>query len=373
VAAASRLQAAFGTGLTALDPESVLHRAQAAVGTLAGARPADLLPALPHLPAVVARLDVRLSGAPAERSADAAALRLRGSAVVALTADTGELLRPWTERRLRLLDALARQLARVDLQPASAAFAAVATQLDRVLPPVLRAAAPLDRQQVLDGLAQLRPSRHAAAFDAAVTALTAAAGPATEGIAEVVDAFVAVLHDVLDVLDPGTLRDPLSAVQAALRTRTAALDPAAVGAAIDQELLEPVRAALGALDPDAVAAGLRPAFERARDAVTGGVLGVLDDLTDAVDVQLHAIREEVHRLVGLVRSALDTVTGAVEAVAGRLEDLVFTDLLGRLSRLLDTLGTSFDAELDRVRVAFDAMLAAIPTGQGPPPAEGGAR
>jgi hypothetical protein len=39
-------------------------------------------------------------------------------------------------------------------------------------------------------------------------------------------------------------------------------------------------------------------------------------------------------------------------------------LLAHLRTLLDNLQASFERELDRVRSAFDAMLAAIPLGDG---------
>ena len=52
----------------------------------------------------------------------------------------------------------------------------------------------------------------------------------------------------------------------------------------------------------------------------------------------------------------------MKEVIKRLEELVFVELLERLKRLIDNLGLSFDKELDRVRNAFDEMLAAIPLG-----------
>jgi hypothetical protein len=52
----------------------------------------------------------------------------------------------------------------------------------------------------------------------------------------------------------------------------------------------------------------------------------------------------------------------VKEVVKRLEELVFVELLERLKRLIDNLGLSFEKELERVRNAFDEMLAAIPLG-----------
>jgi hypothetical protein len=59
-------------------------------------------------------------------------------------------------------------------------------------------------------------------------------------------------------------------------------------------------------------------------------------------------------------------------VLQRVEHLVFVDILDRLRKLLDNLEASFGQELDRVRSAFDEMLAAIPLGGSPATASVGA-
>lgn len=53
---------------------------------------------------------------------------------------------------------------------------------------------------------------------------------------------------------------------------------------------------------------------------------------------------------------------ALSPPKGSSEQLIFKDLLERLRRVIDNLGMSFDRELDRVRNAFDEMLATLPVG-----------
>ncbi len=67
-------------------------------------------------------------------------------------------------------------------------------------------------------------------------------------------------------------------------------------------------------------------------------------------------------LLSQLREALETTGQSLDQVLDRVEQLVLVDILERLKRLADNLGVSFDRELDRVRNAFDTMLAAIPLG-----------
>ena len=108
-----------------------------------------------------------------------------------------------------------------------------------------------------------------------------------------------------------------------------------------------------------------------RPTVSAPVREVLDDIAGALEEQLKAMREEVQNLLDQIEETLGNTAGRVKEVVKRLEELVFIELLERLKRLIDNLGLSFDKELERVRNAFDEMLAAIPLGSSSGGASGG--
>jgi hypothetical protein len=121
-------------------------------------------------------------------------------------------------------------------------------------------------------------------------------------------------------------------------------------------VLEPLRA----LDPAALRVRLDLTFSRAVAALRDGVTAVLGSVAEVVDERLAVLRAAVEKVIGTLRTALQTAGKQLRGVVQEVEDLVLVDLLGRLERLVGNLGASFDTELDRVRSAFDDMLAAIP-------------
>ena len=123
-------------------------------------------------------------------------------------------------------------------------------------------------------------------------------------------------------------------------------------------------AALQAVDPARLGARLETAYQSALAAVTGKVRALFDTVAAALDAQLQRLRDAVGRVVGLIEDALKTAAAAFDGVVGTIEHLVFVDILERLRRVVRTLGTSFEREVDRVVGAFDRMLDAIPLGGG---------
>ncbi|MDP9476623.1 MAG: hypothetical protein M3R38_13220, partial [Actinomycetota bacterium] len=134
---------------------------------------------------------------------------------------------------------------------------------------------------------------------------------------------------------------------------------------------DPLTGALEDINPATIKGEVDETYGETLAAVTTTVREVLDDIAGALEEQLGAMREEIQNLLDQIEETLGGTAGRVEEVVERLEELVFVELLERLKRLIDNLGLSFDKELERVRNAFDEMLAAIPLGTSPGGASGG--
>src|SRR5207244_4265147 len=91
---------------------------------------------------------------------------------------------------------------------------------------------------------------------------------------------------------------------------------------------------------------------------------IVDDIAAALDEELRTIRQQIQALVAQIKAVFDAVFSGLKEALDKVEHLVFVEILARLRKLIDNLEASFDLELDRVRAAFDEMLAAIPLGGG---------
>jgi len=236
------------------------------------------------------------------------------------------------------------------------------------VPDFLRAPAPLTHAQVMDGLAGLRPSTRAAPLEAAMQRFLNDLAPLEVALVEAVDDVFAAVRRTLALVDPLALGDVIGVIYEDVKAKLKVIDPQSLadGAqAILDELTEP----LEALDPAKIGQRLQAAYARAIAGVTTTLKTFLDDVGKAIDVQLRAIRAEIQKAIDAIRKALRDAQAALQGVTKRFEQLVLVDLIGRLDRVLENLGRSFDTELDRVRNAFDEMLRAIPVNGG---SEGGA-
>ena len=89
---------------------------------------------------------------------------------------------------------------------------------------------------------------------------------------------------------------------------------------------------------------------------------ILDEIVLIIDRQLRQIRDAVKMILNQIKNLLSGTIDNFSEVLEQLSDLVFVQILERLCKTIGNLGVSFNTELDRVRNAFDAMLAAIPLG-----------
>jgi ElaB/YqjD/DUF883 family membrane-anchored ribosome-binding protein len=356
------LRASVGAGLDALDPRTILQDFDSGRARLAALAPPVMLAAPLGLSAVRAAFDLKVQGAPPERAADADAVRARFDATFALV-DPGlpdTAISRLAAEHSALAARLGQRIDGLEITAAGAAYTRVRDDLDRLVPDFLRGQQPLTYAQVVAGLASLRPSARAAPVEAAVRRFLAHAQPVAAAISDAVDALFAALGRLLALVDPLSLKDAVAAIYAAIRDKARVIDPDALAQSLRDTLLTPLLDPLRAIDPSAIKQRLDQTFTNAVAAIRDGVKAILDAVAQRVDEKLKAIRAQVEQVIASLRQTLQQAGQDIQAVVGQVEQLILVELLGRLNRVVANLGSSFDSELDRVRSAFDDMLAAIP-------------
>jgi len=359
------LRTSIGTGLDALDPRAILTRLREGQGRLAALAAPVVLAAPLRLPAVRAAFDVRVAAAPPERVAAVAAVRAHFEASFSRVDPSapGSTTSRLSRAQQDVTDRLARGIATLDPARVEGAYARVRGDLDHLVPDFLRGAQPLTPAQIQAGLASMRPSAKAAPVEALVRRFLVRAQSLQDAIGDAVAAVFGALGRLLSLVDPLSLRDKVAAIYQALRDKAHVIDPDALAQSL-RETFTPLLAPLNAIDPSAIGQRLDQSFRRAVSAVHDDARAVLDALARAVDGKLASVRAAVEHVIGSVRQTLQKARQDLQAVLEQVEQLVLVEVLDRLDRLVANLGVSFGAELDRVRNAFDDMLAAIPLGGG---------
>ncbi len=360
------LRASVGAGLDALDPRAIIGRLDEGRARLAALAPPVMLATPLGLPAVRAAFDLKVQAAPPERAADVAAVGARFNATFALVNPDlpDSVISRLSPAHAALAARLGQRIGGLDITAAGVAYARVRADLDRLVPDFLRGQQPLTYAQIVAGLASLRPSARAAPVEAAMRRFLARAQPLQDAIGDAVDALFGALGRLLALVDPLSLKDAVAAIYQAIRDKARVIDPDALAQSLRDKLLTPLLEPLRAIDPSAIKQRLDQSFTRAVAAVRDGVKAILDAIAGVVDEKLRAVRAKVEQVIANLRSTLQQAGQDIQAVVQQVERLVLVELLDRLNRLVANLGSSFDSELDRVRSAFDDMLAAIPLGGG---------
>lgn len=359
--AMNALRQSLGAGLEALNPQAIIGQLRNGYGRLAELAPTHLLGTTLNLPALKLAFEARAAEAPADRQPDALSVSARFEAVISATTpqlETGQMQRLIREHHAAK-EALRLRINQLDDSSASQSYARLRRSLDRLLPEFLRQPDPLTHADIIAGIHAMRPSAKAGLFEDAISRLLQQTEPLQSAIEPAFNDFFALLREIMVIINPLAIRDDIEAIYDTLREKLEILDPEALSAAIDP-LWANLTAPLNAINPAQLAARIDASFRNAVDALAGPLKLVLDELAALIDDQLRAIRAAVLDLLDQVESALSGSLGSVDAVLKRIEDLIFVGILERLCRVIDNLGLSFEAELDRVQNAFNAMLAAIP-------------
>jgi hypothetical protein len=360
LAALEAIRKGIGAALPAMDPANIVAAMRAAQGRIAALSP-TVLPGVVTLPGLRVDLAARLSSSIDHGDAKAALLA-RFDAVLAGVdfSVSASRLRRLTAAHETLVAALRQRINGLDSSGAQAAFQRLNSGLGRILPAFLRQPAPLDMSSVRAGLATLRPSTKARRIDLAVARFLATLAPLQSALNSTMTGFFQEIRQAALVLHPGSLKDSVAAVYAALRDKLHVLDPDQLASSLRTNLWDPLIDPLHAIDPSALKAQLDTLFQDLLAKVTASMRGLLDQVKQAVDAFLAQVRQALSQLLGALKTQIDQILAGVTALLDKLDHLVVDELFHRLLNVLANLQTSFNQQLDRVRNEFDSMLNAIP-------------
>jgi ElaB/YqjD/DUF883 family membrane-anchored ribosome-binding protein len=362
-AAMNAVRSGLGVGLEALDPGAVIRGFREGQARLAELDPRVLLAPL-ALPRLKLAFEVEAEAAPPDRRDDAISVSARFDAVVSLVAPgmDASLIRPLIEAHDALADALRRRINALDASGAVEAYADLRESLDSVVPPFLRSPTPLTHEEIMAGLRSMRPSLKFDRVEEVLERFLSEIRPLGDALEPAFNGLFQSIREVLMFVNPIDLKDAVEDIYEAVRRKVRVLDPDALADSIRENLFDPLTGALDDINPATIKAEVDETYRETLAAVSTTVREVLNDIAGALEEQLKAMREEIQNLLDQIEETLGATAGRVKDVVKRVEQLVFVELLERLKQLIDNLGLSFDKELDRVRNAFDEMLAAIPLG-----------
>jgi hypothetical protein len=284
--------------------------------------------------------------------------------VISLTATDidSNLIQPLIEAHDALTEVLHRRINALDASGATEAYADLRDSLGRLVPPFLRSPTPLTHDEIMDGLRAMRPSVRFERVEEVLERFLQQLRPLGDALEPATNRLFEGIREVLMLVNPLDLKDAVEDIYDAVRAKVRTLDPEALSDSIRDNVFGPVTGALEDINPAAIKCEIDGAYQATLAILSERVEKILDDIADALDADLAPIRGKLQELLKKVEETLDAAAQSAEEVAARLEGLIFKELLERLRRVIDNLGMSFDRELDRVRNAFDEMLAALPVG-----------
>lgn len=358
------LREALGAGLDQLDPGAITRRLRAAQGQLADLLPTVQLSYALKLPALKQVFRTQVAEAPASVSGAIATTSAQFDTVFALLdpEQADSLLTGLMTRHQQLVERLRSRILGLNLSQAEVAYRRLRDQLVTRVPAFLRQAAPLTEADIRAGLAALRPSLLVGQVDQALDRFLTQLKPIEAALEPAINGFFTSLRETVMLINPLSLKESVEDIYETIRAKVRILDPTTVATSIRTQILDPIRAPLAAINPTQIQAQINGVFERAIAALSTGASNLLDDIAAAIQQVLSEVQLEMQRLIDQIKAVIQTVTQSLQAVVDQVEQLVFVEVLDRLNRVVDTLGVSFEQELNRVRNAFDEMLAAIPLG-----------
>jgi hypothetical protein len=359
--AMNTIRQSVGIGMEVLNPQNILSRFRSGYGILTELAPNNLLGVSLSLPVLKLNFEARASSAPPEHQAAIASISARFDVVFnAVTPSvSGGQMQQLIQEHNALLNALRLRINALDHSSAQANYALLRNNLEKLLPDFLRQPQPLTHADIIAGLYGMRPSTKARQFEIVLERFLLQLHPYEEAIEPGVNEFFNTLRDLIALINPLSVREAVSAIYDEIREKVRIIDPETLQSQL-QGLLDTVTAPLNAINPSEIKAQINGVYNSALSTLTTNVKAILEDLTAAINQALRSIQTAFKTLIAQVRESIAAIIASIQNVFDRLEELVFVDILQRLDRVIDNLGMSFDAELDRVRNAFDAMLDAIP-------------
>jgi hypothetical protein len=367
--AMNAIRVGVGVGLESLDPNNILLHFRSAHSRLAELSPNQLLGFSFALPTLKATFSARANAAPAivqsAHQAEILSITTRFDVVFAAINPglAGGDIRTLQAEHQRLLDTLRQRTNALDHSSALPDYARLSRSLDSLLPAFLRQPQPLSHAEIISGFYAMRPSSKAGVFERAMERFLQRVQPFETALAPGINDFFQMLHDLISLINPLSVRDAVAAIYTEIRAKVRIIDPDALTTELNT-LMNSLTAPLRAIDPAQIKAQINAVYTSALAALTNNVRAIIDDLAAILNSALGGIKAAFQALIDQIKTAIKAILGDLDAVFANLEQLVLVDILERLGRVLDNLGMSFDSELDRVRNAFDSMLDAIPLDSG---------
>lgn len=364
------LRSGLGVGLDALNPDEVIRRLREGHARLVELDPRILLGPPLTLPGLKLAFEAEAEAAPPERQGDILAVRARFDATIALVAPEidSSLIRPLIESHDALTEALRQRTNALDASGVDEAYAELKGSLDGVLPPFLHSPIPLSHGEIMEGLEAMRPSVRFDRVEEVLERFLQQIRPIGDALEPAINGLFAGIREALMLVNPLDLNDAVEDIYDAVREKVRVLDPEELADSIRENIFNRVTEALEAINPATIKGEIDRVYQEALDAISKTIKQILDKIAAAIEDALGPRRAQVQELLRELRGAVEGGEGEkgieqrVKDVIERLERLIFVELLERLQRVIDNLGLNFERELERVRDAFDEMLAAIPLG-----------
>jgi hypothetical protein len=238
-------------------------------------------------------------------------------------------------------------------------FGDVLARLEALIPDFLRE--PVTADALHEELDALNPKHIAEAvnaeFDTLLEKLVKYAEMLGEELPKVAAAWTGRIQHGLD----GVIRNAFDAVHAPLKAQLETLSPSAIGADLDQEVFDPIRATLDSLSLESIVndSELSAKLDGAKTALDG-VIGALQNVQNAVGSAFDAAVSSI--LAVSPRSLESDLQQAYAPVAQALGQLDLGGLADELKTQFQRIGDQAADVLQAVLEALKAMVAAIPRG-----------
>lgn len=255
-----------------------------------------------------------------------------------------------------LIANLRGKLDNLDASSVQAAYADLVNRVYALLPPFLHGSEALTVESFMAGFETLRPSVILESVGTILNRLIAQLTPLQDTLEEGVNQFLQKVREVMGLINPLSLRGPIERIFNTIMAKIPAIDLGEIATRLRDMLIKPIED----LNPAGIKPALAASYDRIVQVINEAIYGLLDPIRDAVDARVAEARTVIIGLVERVRGIINRAGAILKDLMLKIKDLVFTEIIGRLDRLIDQLGMSFDTEVDRVAAAFRNMLRAIP-------------
>jgi hypothetical protein len=337
--------------LERFSPSNILARFNLSPDRLAALAPTAILATPLQLTELRQTWQAKLDQVPAERREDFSAISERFDRVLNFIGllEPASIIDSLTQTYERWIASLQPILDRFNLDTATAVY----ERLVRSLPDFLFQTESFSNltsetaiELIRNGINSLRPSTQA------VASLSQPLQLPNLALGETINNFFAQIRELAMRLDPRPLLQIVREIFALFNPQ-ALIEPIQT---VFAALTEP----LAAIDPSAIQSQLNDVFNSVVNTLSTSVGNLINELANILEEQLSDIRQQVLSIFNLVNSAIYSLTQLFRESINQFERLLFVEIIERLNRIIDNLGISFEQELNRVRNAFDQMLAAIP-------------